>query len=129
VNNVCSEYINKLYDIAFSGQYSEYRLKILDELEKKGKKIFKCNDYSEGRDIGIGKSKLLINIHYNETYKVLEGDSLTTTGTANLKYSANIGGVVTTFDTFNQFQIKVVFYSSDTTVVPKIKNIIATAVV
>jgi hypothetical protein len=64
--------INKLYDIAFSGQYSEYRLKILDELEKKGKKIFKCNDYSEGRDIGIGKSKLLINIHYNETYKVFE---------------------------------------------------------
>jgi len=69
------------------------------------------------------------SLFYNETYKVLEGDSLSTTGTANLTYSANVGGVVTTFTTFNQFQIKVVFYSSDTTIVPKIKNIIATAVV
>lgn len=69
------------------------------------------------------------SLFYNETYKVLEGDSLTTTGTANLTYSANVGGVTTTFSTFNQFQIKVVFYSSDTTIVPKIKNIIATAVV
>jgi hypothetical protein len=79
-----------------------------------------------GRKNYAGLDDLLF---YNETYKVLEGDSLTTTGTANLKYSANVGDVVTTFDTFNQFQIKVVFYSSDTTVVPKIKNIIATAVV
>jgi hypothetical protein len=69
------------------------------------------------------------SLFYNETYKILEGDSLTTTGTANLAYSSNVGGVVTTFNTFNEFQVKVIFYSSDTTIVPKIKNIIATAVV
>ena len=68
-------------------------------------------------------------VFYNETYKILEGDSLSSSGTANLSYSSNVGGVVTTFNTFNQFQVKVVFYSNDTTIVPKIKNIIATAVV
>jgi hypothetical protein len=69
------------------------------------------------------------SLFFNETYKILEGDSLATTGTANLAYTSNVGGIITTFNTFNQFQIKVVFYSNDTTVVPKIKNIIATAVV
>ena len=64
-----------------------------------------------------------------ENYKILEGDSLATTGTANLSYQSNISGVLTTFNTFNSFQIKVVFYSNDTTIVPKIKNIIATAVI
>jgi hypothetical protein len=64
-----------------------------------------------------------------ENYKILEGDSLATTGTANLSYQSNISGVMTTFNTFNSFQIKVVFYSNDTTIVPKIKNIIATAVI
>jgi hypothetical protein len=64
-----------------------------------------------------------------ENYKILEGDSLSTTGTANLTYQSNISGVMTTFNTFNSFQIKVIFYSNDTTIVPKIKNIIATAVV
>ena len=63
-----------------------------------------------------------------ETYKILETDSVATTGVANLSYEAIVGEVLTTFDTFNKFQIKVVMYSLDTTIVPKIKNLIATAV-
>ena len=64
-----------------------------------------------------------------ETYKILETDSVATTGVANLSYETLVGDVLTTFDTFNKFQIKVVMYSSDTTIVPKIKNLIATAVI
>ena len=65
-----------------------------------------------------------------ETYKILEGDSLVTTGTPNLSYTSNVGtGAATTFTSFNKFQVKVVFYSGNPTIVPKIKNLIATAVI
>jgi hypothetical protein len=66
---------------------------------------------------------------HTETYKILEEDSLATTGTANLSYNATLGGVSTTFNSFNKFQIKIVFYSNNSTVVPKIKNLIGTAVI
>jgi hypothetical protein len=64
-----------------------------------------------------------------ETYKILDEDSTATTGIRNLSYDASVGGVNTTFTSFNKFQVKVVFYSNDTTIVPKIKNLIATAVI
>jgi hypothetical protein len=65
-----------------------------------------------------------------EIYKILEGDSLVTTGTPNLSYTSNVGaGAATTFTSFNKFQVKVVFYAENTTIVPKIKNLIATAVI
>ena len=66
---------------------------------------------------------------HTETYKILEEDSLATTGTANLSYNATLGGVSTTFNSFNKFQIKIIFYSNNSTVVPKIKNLIGTAVI
>jgi hypothetical protein len=64
-----------------------------------------------------------------ETYKILETDSAGTTGVDNLSYTTLVGGTATTFNDFNRFQVKVVFYSFDTTIVPKIKNLIATAVI
>ena len=65
--------LNKDYDIAFCGQMSPYRQHILDQLKSKGKNVLILDgDYTCNRDIQIGKSKLLINIHYNETYKVFE---------------------------------------------------------
>jgi len=72
-----------------------------------------------------------------ETYKILEGDSAGTTGTPNLSYYANVssGSSQTTssptrFDTFTKYQIKIVMYAQTTdTYIPKLKGIIATAVV
>ena len=64
-----------------------------------------------------------------EVYKILEEDSVGTTGIPNLSYTRLLGGVSTTFTTFNVFQIKIVMYSENTAIVPKIKNLIATAVI
>jgi len=61
------------YDIVFCGQLSEYRKNILTKLEEKGKTVKIIDgEYSGQRDIDIGKAKLLINIHYNENYRVFE---------------------------------------------------------
>lgn len=61
------------YDIIFCGQMSEYRQNILTQLQEKGKKVKIIDgDYSGQRDIDIGKAKLLINIHYNENYRIFE---------------------------------------------------------
>ena len=87
------------------------------------------NPASISGNIGKSYAGLSDTVFYNETYKILEGDSLATTGTANLAYTATLGGVETTFTSFNKFQVKVVFYAADTTIVPKIKNLIATAVI
>jgi lipoprotein signal peptidase len=66
---------------------------------------------------------------FTETYKILQEDSLATTGTPNLSYYANTGAAYSRFDSFSKFQVKVVFWSSDERYVPKIKNLIATAVI
>ena len=72
---------------------------------------------------------------YTETYKILEGDSTATTGIKNLSYDANTGSAFSTFDSFNKFQVKVVFWASEaesnagSPYVPRIKNLIATAVI
>lgn len=59
-----------------------------------------------------------------ETYRILENDS------SNLSYSSNSSGVVTTFNNFNQFQVKIVMYGDlDNNRIPKVKNLIATAVI
>ena len=64
---------NKIYDIAFCGQIGPYRQKILDELKAENKKVLILeNNYTESKDTEIGKAKLLINIHFNESYKVFE---------------------------------------------------------
>ena len=64
-----------------------------------------------------------------EVYKILEQDSAETTGIDNLYYQATVNGYPTTFTSFNKFQIKIVMYSDDSSIVPRIKNLIATAVV
>jgi len=47
----------------------------------------------------------------------------------NLSYTGPVvDGVSTTFNDFNQYAIKVIFYSDNNSVVPKIRDIIATAV-
>jgi len=72
---------------------------------------------------------------YTETYKILEGDSAATTGIKNLSYDANINGTSSTFYSFNKFQVKIVFWASEaesnagSPYVPRIKNLIATAVI
>jgi hypothetical protein len=64
---------NKIYDIAFCGQIGPYRKAIIDKLKIRGKNLLILdNNYTILRDIEIGKAKLLINIHYDETYKVFE---------------------------------------------------------
>lgn len=82
-------------------------------------------DSLEGKKTYAGYS----NKFYTETYKILETDSEATTGVANLSYEVLVGSVLTTYTTFNKFQIKVVMYSQDPTIIPKIKNLIATAVI
>lgn len=79
----------------------------------------------EGEKTYVGMSDTFVT----ETYKILEQDSEATTGISNLYYEVDVGGVTTTFKDFNKFQIKVVMYSSDSSIVPKFKNLIATAVI
>jgi len=63
----------KSYDIVFCGQMSQYRKKILDELRSRGKNVLVIEDnYTNSKDIIIGKCHLLINIHFNESYKIFE---------------------------------------------------------
>jgi hypothetical protein len=61
------------YDIVFCGELSEYRDIILRQLEERGKTVKRIDGiYTEERDRLIGKAKLLINIHYNENYRIFE---------------------------------------------------------
>ena len=65
--------LDKSYDIAFCGQIGPYRQSILDNLKSRNKKILILDgNYTNIRDIEIGRAKLLLNIHFNETYKVFE---------------------------------------------------------
>lgn len=82
-------------------------------------------DSKEGQKTYAGDQ----DIFYTETYKILETDSQATTGFDNLEYEAMVGDTVTRFYDFNRFQIKVVFYAFESTIIPKIKNLIATAVI
>ena len=74
------------------------------------------------------------NSYSIETYKILDGDSIATTGTNNLSYTAVVDNGLgraqqTTFTDFNRYQIKVVMYASDTnTYIPKLNGIVATSV-
>jgi hypothetical protein len=87
------------------------------------------NQASYGGNVGKTFVGLSETEFHTETYKILEEDSAATTGTANLTYTADVGGVNTTFNSFNKFQVKVVFYAINSSIVPKIKNLIGTAVI
>jgi len=68
--------------------------------------------------------------YISETYRITNTDNILNNGIANLTYSSNVGGQITTFNDFNKFQIKIVYFGdSATTLYPKVKNLIATALV
>jgi len=58
-----------------------------------------------------------------ETYRVLE-PGLTYQNTANVATNASVTG---TFKDFSQYQVKIVFYANDPSILPKIKNLVATS--
>ena len=62
-----------LYDVVFCGELSDYRNHILTQIEQRGFTVQRItNNYTNSRDIMIGKAKILLNIHYNEEYKIFE---------------------------------------------------------
>lgn len=65
------------------------------------------------------------NIFTTETYRLLDPD-LSYTNTANVTSSVEVIG---NYDDFAQYQIKIVFYASNPTILPKIKNLVATSLI
>ena len=74
--NILKEYIKnseKQYDVAFVGHLSTKRQKIYDELVKKGIKMLHVNNkWGHDRDKSISQAKILLNIHFDETYNIYE---------------------------------------------------------
>lgn len=62
----------KIYDIAHVGAESIYRNNIINNLQNSNIQINKIEGYYSDRDDLLFKYKILINIHYNENYKVFE---------------------------------------------------------
>jgi len=61
------------YDVAFVGTISPRRERILNELEKKNIKLAVIShDFTETKNKLISKSKILLNIHYMEHWKIFE---------------------------------------------------------
>lgn len=69
---------NYEYDVVFVGWINERRGLILNKLKQNGIKVFTIpnyingNLYGEERDKMISKSKILLNIHFKEDYKIFE---------------------------------------------------------
>lgn len=64
--------INVEYDVAFLGTMSDRRGKILNELEERGVKVREIKAWGEERDAQVQSCKVIINIHYDEDYKIYE---------------------------------------------------------
>lgn len=64
---------NKEYDIGFIDSFgSVKRNKIIKDLIDRGYKMNIITGWNEERDIEIGKCKILINIHYQDDFKIFE---------------------------------------------------------
>ena len=64
---------NKIYDVVLCGSISEKRMYIYQSLINNGINVKYINDsFGEIRDIEISKSKILLNIHFDENYKIYE---------------------------------------------------------
>jgi hypothetical protein len=64
---------NYEYDVVFVGWINERRGLILNELIFNGLNVFTIDDlYGGERDTIISKSKILLNIHFKEDYKIFE---------------------------------------------------------
>jgi hypothetical protein len=64
--------VKKLYDFSFSGTLSDYRNIIINQLKKNNITINIVDGWYNERDLKIGKSKILLNIHYNKNYNIYE---------------------------------------------------------
>lgn len=62
----------KNYDFAVIGTFSEHRKTIMNLLGSKGIKIYFVSGWGDARDKEVGKCKALLNIHFNEEYKLYE---------------------------------------------------------
>lgn len=65
------------------------------------------------------------NVFTTETYRLLDPD-LTYSNTANVASNVSVTG---TYEDFAQYQVKIVFYASNPTVLPKIRNLVATSLI
>ncbi len=63
---------NTLSNISYTYTDSKYRFKIINQLKKKYTNIEMVHGWNDKRDIEIGKSKVLLNIHYDKTYNIFE---------------------------------------------------------
>lgn len=62
----------KPYDVAFCSVNSVYRKVIFDELKDRGVKVLNVMGWKLSRDQLIASAKILINIHYDDTYNIYE---------------------------------------------------------
>ena len=74
-----SWYIDKLclwrsfeHDVGFCGDLSPRRKKVLDELRSLGIDVRVIQLFGEERDKELAKCKILVNIHFDEEYKIFE---------------------------------------------------------
>lgn len=64
--------VPKQYDVAFCGTASPKRKAVLDQLVAKGISVHIIDGWGDVRDKEIGKCKILLNIHYHDTYNIYE---------------------------------------------------------
>ena len=65
--------VPKFFDVAFTGWLSPRRKEIISSLQNKGFKVqLVKNEWANSRDFKITSAKLLLNVHYNESYNVYE---------------------------------------------------------
>jgi hypothetical protein len=62
----------KLYDVAFCTNNSPHRREIWDKLVAKGLKLIDATGWGLERDMKIAQARVLINVHYDDSYKIFE---------------------------------------------------------
>jgi len=62
----------KKYDVSFVGAHSERRMKVLQKLEGRYRVHILPSTFRKDRQLMLAESKILINIHFSEDYRVLE---------------------------------------------------------
>ena len=72
-NNKLKKFIKKsIYDVAYCGTDSQYRFNILGQIGNKNINICVSRGFFDDRDAEIGKSKMLLNIHFEKNYNIYE---------------------------------------------------------
>jgi hypothetical protein len=68
------EFLNqpKEFDFAVIGTMSEHRKTIMNTVSSMGYKVYFISGWGDNRDKEVGKCKVLLNIHFNEDYKLYE---------------------------------------------------------